>query len=83
MAGGSSDVVPHEDELMIARSSTMLQLTETTRLVELFGDIETAIDELGMRDFIENQIKVKAQDRAWVRVTENRMREMLHSMSGE
>lgn len=73
-----SDVIPSKDEIEAARQGIYLQLKETTTLVERYGSLTNAIVRLSLDEFIENQVQVIASSRAWVRETENRMRDTLH-----
>jgi len=70
-----TDVVPTATELHIARQGIYFQLRNNTELGSRYESLAEAIDELGLGDFIENQVQVIASCRAWVRVTENNLRE--------
>ena len=69
-----TDVLPSTDEINAARNGVYMQLRETTNLVAVYGSLTQAIETLGLSDFVENQVQVIASSRAWVRHTENRLR---------
>ena len=69
-----SDVIPTKTEIHMARQGIYFQLINNTKLTEKYDNLIMAIVELGLEDFIENQVQVIASSRAWVRVTENRLR---------
>ena len=67
------DVVPTELELHTARQGIYFQLKNNTQILDSYPNLATAIDKLGLGEFIENQVNVIASSRAWVRYTESRL----------
>jgi len=80
---GRDTVTANKSELDIARSATYMRLKETTKLIEIFGSLASAIEECGLADFIDNNVECTAQDRAWVRYMENLLRDKLHGQITE
>ena len=68
---------PSQNELDIARGGIMIQLGTVTALKE-FPSIEEGIDALGMREFVENQIRVIASERTYTQQLQN----ILHKRDG-
>lgn len=66
------DVIASKDEINAARTGIYIQLG-TTKLAEKYGSLANAIEELGLGDFIENQVQVNASRVAWVHRTEMRL----------
>ena len=74
-----SDIIPTEKELHVARQGIYFQLINNTQILDSYPNLATAIVELGLDGFIENQVQVIASSRAWVRVTENRLNKLNRS----
>jgi len=72
-----SDVTPSKDEINAARSGIYLQLAANTKLIDIYGSLPNAIKALDLDYFIENQVQVIASSRAWVRVTEVRLKNQI------
>jgi len=77
------DIEPTDLDIKIARNGIMLHLTKITKLVYIFGDIDTAIRECGLTDFIDNEVMVKATLSAYNRLYENIIDELSHKLHDE
>ena len=50
-----------------ARQGIYFQLINNTEILNSYDNLATAIEELGLYEFIENQVQVIASSRAWQR----------------
>ena len=73
----SGNVYPSKVQLNATRNGIYSQL-KTSKIAEIYGSLANGIEELGLDDFIENQIKVLASAYAWVHHTEMRLQKELH-----
>lgn len=67
-----TDVEATETDIQVARNGIRAQLVNT-KLIEMFGDLDSAITALGMEEFIENEARVIAQERAYTRMLSNKV----------
>ena len=77
--GKMSDTIPTKAEEHTARQGIYFQLINNTQILDSYPNLTTAIVELGLGEFIENQVQVIASSRAWVRVTELRLNKLNRS----
>lgn len=62
-----SDIEPTYLDMHQARQGIYFQLINNTEILNSYPNLATAIDELGLYEFIENQVQVIASSRAWQR----------------
>ena len=72
-----------DSDLKIARSSTYMQLEALVvpiqEELQAHGDIEEAINSLGLREYLENSIRVRAAEFAYSRMQSNALFELLQN----
>ena len=73
-----SDIEPTYLDMHQARQGIYFQLINNTEILNSYANLATAIDELGLYEFIENQVQVIASSRAWQRESEKRLNKDLN-----
>ena len=72
------DIEPTYLDMHQARQGIYFQLINNTEILNSYDNLATAIEELGLYEFIENQVQVIASSRAWQRESEKRLNKDLN-----
>ena len=72
------DIEPTYLDMHQARQGIYFQLINNAEILNSYDNLATAIEELGLYEFIENQVQVIASSRAWQRESEKRLNKDLN-----